>query len=185
MNNILGTIVSYGVVILLILGIAYVAHFFITAQSTLSRIPGVNSSWVTSFFATIGTNRKLRYTECNQLNSLAEQNYNNYYSKYSGFYYLNNNETILAPMYLETNYIYGVASSTTYGVANPNQYLQELLQNDTQIFDMLMNRSYTYYGFYLFKTEGRFGSSKVGALIQNTTANAINVFVELASACGN
>ena len=94
MSNILGTIVGYGVVLLLILGIAYVAHFFITPQSTLSGTPEVNSSWVTSFFATIGTNRKLRYTECNQLNSLAEQNYNNYYSKYSGFYYLNNNETI-------------------------------------------------------------------------------------------
>jgi hypothetical protein len=88
-------------------------------------------------------------------------------------------------MYLETNYIYGVASSTTYGVADPNQYLQELLQNDTQIFDMLMNRSYTYYGFYLFETEGRFSSSDGGSLSQNTTANAINVFVELASDCGD
>ncbi|MEM0143880.1 MAG: hypothetical protein QXL94_08085, partial [Candidatus Parvarchaeum sp.] len=108
------------------LGIAYIAHFFITPGSMLTGQPELNGSWVNQFFVAIGQTRGSTYTECPQLDALAMQDYNNYY--------VNSNEVILTPMYLETDYIDGVASGTSYGVTEPYTYIQDLENNYTQIF---------------------------------------------------
>lgn len=175
MANILGVLVSYGIMIGIIIGIAYIVHFFITPQSELSGTPQLNSTWVTQFMTTVANTRNQRYTECSQLDTLAQQNYNNYYS--------NVNETILTPMYLETDYIDGVAGSTSYGVNNPIEYLQDLENNYSEIYNKIMNKNYNYYGYYLYQTEAQFGPSSNGTDGGNITANAINVFVELAPSC--
>ncbi len=175
MTNILGLLIGYGIMFGIIIGIAYVAHFFITPQSELSGAPQLNSTWITQFMTTVANARNQRYSECSQLDALAQQNYNNYY--------LNANETVLAPMYLETNYIDGVASSTSYGVNNPTAYLQNLENNYSEIYSKIMNKNYNYYGYYLYQTEAQFGSSSNRVDSNNITANAINVFVELAPSC--
>lgn len=166
--SVIVTLISYVFIILIILGIAWVAHFFITPKSTLSGSPQINSTWTNQFFTVVQEARGKSYTECSQLDKLASINYKDQY--------LNNNETILAPMYLETSYIDGIATSTTYGVTDPYSYFQELKDNYTAVYDLLMNDDYSYYGFYDYETVGTFGKN-------NITANATNVFVELGTSC--
>lgn len=180
MANILGAIIGYGFVVLMILGIAYVAHFFITPQSTLSGKPDLTGSWVTQFFQTVSTNRNQQYSECTSLDSYAGQRYAAI--AYSGS--TNYNETILAPLELYTDYIDGVASSTTYGVQDPSTYLQNLEYNESDVYSTLMGSSYSYYGYYIFNTTGTFGSSNQGVLSSgNTTVPTMHVLIELSSTC--
>jgi len=166
--SIIVTLISYVFVILIILGIAWVAHFFITPKSTLSGSPQINSTWTNQFFTVVQEVRGKNYTECDRLDKLASINYKDQY--------LNNNETILAPIYLETYYTDGVATSTTYGVTDPYSYFQELKNNYTAVYDLLMNDNYSYYGSYDYETIGTFGKN-------NITANTINIFVELETSC--
>ncbi len=135
----------------------------------LSTTPQLNETWVNQFFSVVGNARGAQYTMCLSLNLIARQNYSNSY--------LNNNEDILAPQYLETEY--GAPTSTPYGVTDPNTYLQNLHNNDSVTYSSLMDQAYSYYGFYIYQTEGTFGAPG----LPNTTAPTRHVFVELSSTC--
>ncbi|MCW6159643.1 MAG: hypothetical protein LVQ95_00955 [Candidatus Micrarchaeales archaeon] len=161
--NIVGNLIGYIVIIAIIIGIA--ALF----APKLSTTPQLNETWVSQFFSVVGSARGVQYTMCPSLNFIAQQNYSNSY--------LNNNEDILAPQYLETEN--GAVTSTPYGVTDPNTYLQDLRNNDSATYSSLMDQAYSYYGFYIYQTEGTFGAPG----LPNTTAPTRHVFVELSSTC--
>jgi hypothetical protein len=150
------------VVVLAIVG--FVAYAILHAP-VLSATPTLNGTWVNQFFTTVGNARNQPYHACDQLNTLAMENYTNSN--------LGNNEDILAPLYLETEN--GVQTSQPYGVTSPNAYLQNLQNNDTTTYSSLMSQAYSYYGYYIFSATGTFG---------NITASTLHVFVELSPTCG-
>jgi len=157
---IVGLVVFFGIIFLY-------NHSAASSSSVLSSTPQLNSSWVTQFFGLVGTQRHYQYSECSQLDSLAALRYN--------LSYLNYNETILAPLFIET--LYGGPTSSPYGVTDPSSYLQDLLNNYTGTYGILQNQSYLYYGYFIYGTTGKFGTT-------NITARTQHVFVELAPSCG-
>ena len=170
-------IIGYLLFIAIIVFIVWVASFFRT--STTSSSPTLNSSWVTHFFQNVSNTRNQTISNCNNLDAYAMQRYytlkdgsnnpsewdeNITYIRYS----LNQNETVLAPIQIQTPEPY------SYVLPYPKTYLVDNLDNSTEFF----RSSYSYYGYFIYPTTGIFNSS--GSL---TTAPTQHVLIELSGKC--
>lgn len=169
-SKIIGTIVGYGFVFLIIIGIAYAIHGF-SGYSNANSTPQLSDSWVSQFFTAVNNRRGMQYTECSSLNSLAAQRYQILSS--SGFTYTNYGEDVLAPIAIYPG------SEITYTTKDPAAYLADLQNNYTSEYNDITNSAYSYYGYYIYNWEGNFASPNG----TSTQAPTLHVLVELSSSC--
>ena len=156
-------IVGYAIGLAILIGISYALGS--SPSSALSSTPQLSSSWVSQFFGYVGGQRGQTYTECSQLDSLAQE-------KIPSIDY---NKIILAPLYIELNASTNLPiKPIQYGVLEPSSYLKNLKNNDTDTYYKVTSTNFHYYGFFIYNDTGTFG---------NTTASTMHVFVELAPSC--
>lgn len=148
--GIINAILRYGFSLLIIIGILYVINL-VFPSAKITTTPQLNNTWVSEFFQNVSNARGQPYAQCNQLDYYAQQRYydlNLMNVSYSNN--LNNNETMLAPIELETEN----GAPSGYTTASPKSYLQ----NYTGYYYQLVNTSYSYYGYYIFNATGNFGN---------------------------
>lgn len=117
-----------------------------TTGSIIAPLQQINNTWVSNFFANVSVQRSIPYLYCKNLSTFAKTRFNTMVSDYGISHYGYDQD--FKKFYGNVYNTY-FAEEVFYPSGSPVDFVNEVISTAPLHWQLLANRTFTYYGYYL------------------------------------